>query len=264
MTFTVDVLRYGTQQVPGAQVFHQTSDFESWYTFDFHIFLLRDAESVVLIDCGMDDVDPLNGAIVDVLGEKGCIRHLPTGGLLTGLLADFGLAPGDVDVVALTHLHADHAGNLAMFPKAKVAIAQQGWLAHRARRASHPGLVGPPAFPGSALSAIDAAAAEGRLLLVDEDDDVLPGLSARTIGGHTDDSTGYVIDSTAGHLVVPGDTIWTWENLHRDVPVASHISVPDCLDAMAWARQAGDGLLPSHDPLIGERYGDRRVDRAYR
>lgn len=98
---------------------------------------------------------------------------------------------------------------------------------------------------------------------MDDDDEVVPGLTARTIGGHTDESTGYVIDSTAGHLVVPGDTIWTWENLHRDVPVGSHISVPDCQDAMVWACQAGDGLLPSHDPLLSDRYPDARVDKAY-
>lgn len=261
MSFTVDVLRYGSQQVPGAQVFHQ-SGFDSWQTFDFHVFLLRDGDTVVLLDSGMDDPAPLNAAIAADLGDHACITHLPTGGLVGPLLAEHGLQPADVDVVALTHLHDDHAGNVPLFPQARIALGRRGWEAHLARRASHPGLVGAPAFGTRALAALDDAAAEGRLLLVDDDEQAVPGLTGRTIGGHTDDSTGWVVDSTAGHLVVPGDTIWTWQNLHTDTPVGSHVDVPGCLDAMAWARAAGDGLLPSHDPLISEHYPTGRVDRA--
>lgn len=263
MSFTVDVLRYGVQQVPGAQAFHQ-SDFDRWLPFDFHIFLLRDDDTVVLLDSGMDDPESLNSAIAASLGDRACITHLPTGGTVTELLGRHGLVPGDVDVVALTHLHDDHAGNVHLFTGARIAIGRRGWEAHLHRRKTHPGLVAPPAFGSTALAAMAVAEAEGRLLLVDDDEPVVPGLMARTIGGHTDDSTGYVVDSTAGRLVVPGDTVWTWANLERDVPVGSHVDVPACLDAMGWVRDAGDGVLPSHDPLIGERYADGRVDRPYR
>jgi len=262
VSFTVDVLRYGTQQVPGAQAFHQHR-FDEWLTFDFHVFLLRDGDTVVLLDSGMDDPAPLNDAISADLGEHACITHLADGGPIAPLLARHGLTPADVDLVALTHLHDDHAGNLPLFPGARVALGRRGWEAHLARRESHPALVAAPAFGTRAIAALDAAADDGRLVLVEDGAEAVPGLAGRTIGGHTDDSTGWVVDSTAGHLVVPGDTIWTWENLHRDVPVGSHVDVPACLDAMAWARGAGDGLLPSHDPLIGSRYPTGRVDRAW-
>ncbi len=227
------------------------------------LLLLRDGDRVVLIDCGMDDPEPLNGFIRSAIGEHACINHVATGGLVSELLAGHGLTPADVDVVALTHLHADHAGNVAMFPHARIAIGRRGWERHLARRQSHPALVGAPAFPSGCLSALDVAAADGRLLLADDDESVVDGMTARTIGGHTDDSTAYVVDSTAGHLVVPGDTIWTWENLNRDSAVGSNIDLPACFDAMAWARGAGDGLLPSHDSELMERYPDGRVTKAF-
>ena len=181
MTFTVDVLRYGVQQVPGAQAFHQ-SDFDRWLTFDFHVFLLRDGDTVVLLDSGMDDPAPLNTAISAGLGDHACIHHLPSGGRVADLLAPHGLVPDDVDVVALTHLHDDHAGNVGLFPRARIAVGRRGWQAHLERRSSHPGLVAAPAFGTAAMTELDAAAASGRLLLVDDGQDVVPGLSARTIG----------------------------------------------------------------------------------
>lgn len=254
MTWNLEVLTYGIQQVPGPQVFHQ-ADWGIWRTFKFYVFLLRSPDGIALVDCGMDDPSPLNGAISSSMGNRGCIRHVPTGGDVADLLATRDLRPDDVDLVALTHLHADHAGNIAMFRNANIAVGRRGWDRHLARRDTHPDLVAPPAFPKAALDTLDQAADDGRLKLADDDEEVVPGIRVRTIGGHTDDSTGFVVDSSRGRLVFPGDTIWTYENLDRDVPVGSHIDVPACYDAMAWARDAGDELVPSHDPLVAERFG---------
>ncbi len=253
MTWNVQLLHYGDQQVPGAQVFHQAG-WDSWQTFSFFVFLLTNGDEVVLIDCGMDDPDPLNAAIASDLGVEGCIRHVPTGGLIADLLSVRGYSPEDVTHVALTHLHADHSGNLGMFPAAKIILGSRGWADHLLRRGTHPRLVGSPAFPADVLGIMDAAEIDGRLILVDDDDEVLPGLRALSIGGHTDDSTAYLVDSAEGRLLFPGDTIWTFENLERDIPVGSHVNVPDCLDAMSWARLTGATVLPSHDPMLLELY----------
>lgn len=261
MSWQVDVLHYGTQRVPGAEVFHQ-AHWDEWRTFNFYVFLATSPDGVLLIDCGMDRPEGLNRSITANMGEANCIRHVPTGGLVTDLLATRGLTPADVDAVALTHLHVDHAGNLAQFPNAKVVLGQRGWEAHLRRRETHPGMVGEPAFPRGALDAVEAANRDGRLLLGEDDQEVLHGLRVRTIGGHTDDSTGLVLDSTAGLMVFPGDTIWTYENLATDSPVGSNVDLGACYDAMAWAREAGDDLVPSHDPEVLERHRGRVVSAS--
>jgi glyoxylase-like metal-dependent hydrolase (beta-lactamase superfamily II) len=256
VTWQVEVLHYGEQRVPGAQVFHQ-ADWDRWHTFNFYAFLLTGPDGVVLIDCGMDDPGPLNHAIEGSMGERGCIHHVSTGGMVTDLLAARGISPSDVDLVALTHLHADHAGNVGLFDRAQYAVGRRGWEAHLRRRESHPGLVSAPAFPTDALAVLDGAAGDGRLVLADDDEQIAPDLNVRTIGGHTDDSTAFVVDSDRGRLVFPGDTIWTYANLDTDHPVGSHVDVPACMDAMAWARGAGDLVVPSHDPLVLDRVGTR-------
>ncbi|MGW3809298.1 MBL fold metallo-hydrolase [Micromonospora sp. NPDC005113] len=261
MSWQVDVLHYGTQRVPGAQVFYQ-AHWDEWQTFNFYVFLATGPDGVLLIDCGMDRPDGLNAFIAGNMGEENCIRHVSTGGLVADLLAGRGLTPADVDAVALTHLHVDHSGNLAQFPRARVVLGRDGWDAHLRRRQTNPGMVGEPAFPRDALGAVDAAARDGRLLLGEDDEEVLPGLRVRTIGGHTDDSTGLVLDSTAGRLVFPGDTIWTYENLATDSPVGSSIDLGACFEAMAWAREAGDELMPSHDPELLERHRGRVVSAS--
>src|SRR6202158_5538149 len=46
------------------------------------------------------------------------------------VLGKIGFRPEEVDTVILTHMHADHAGNVAAFPKAKVYVQREeyeGW-----------------------------------------------------------------------------------------------------------------------------------------
>jgi len=263
MSWDARLIHFADQNVPGAQVYHQAG-WDSWQRFSFYVFLLRQGDDVVLVDCGMDDPAPLNAAILGDLGEDGCIRHVETGGLIEPLLAREGIALSDVTHIALTHLHADHASNVDLFPEAKIIIGTRGWELHQLRRSSHPALVGAPAFPTHALTILDEAFDSGRLLLADDGEEILPGFRAWTIGGHTDDSTGYAADSDAGRLVFPGDSVWTFDNLERDIPVGSHIDVPGCLEALAWARSAGEVVLPSHDPLLLERYPDGLISGGAR
>jgi glyoxylase-like metal-dependent hydrolase (beta-lactamase superfamily II) len=252
MTWSLTVLPYATQEVPGAQVFNQTR-WEERRTFAFYVFLLRRPGTVALIDCGMDAPGPLNAAIEDALGPGGLITPLPSGGLLTGILAAHGVSPGDVDLVALTHLHADHVGNAALFPNARFALSETGWRAHLHLAERQPALVPPAAFPPGAREHLRRAEADGRLLLTD-DGELLPGLHARHLGGHTHDSTGYVVETGAGRAVVPGDVVWTFDNIATGVPVGSHVDAAECHAALEWVREAGDHVLPSHDPLTLVRW----------
>ena len=46
---------------------------------------------------------------------------------VTGQLAERGLAPDDVDVAVVSHLHFDHCGGLAQLPDARMVVQQAEW-----------------------------------------------------------------------------------------------------------------------------------------
>ena len=74
-------------------------------------YLVRHGDDWLLWDTGLgDDLAALPDG-KDQLGGRWTVRRT-----LTSQLADLGLAPRDIDYVALSHLHADHSGNIGLFP----------------------------------------------------------------------------------------------------------------------------------------------------
>lgn len=257
-TWSIDLLPYALQEVPDAQVF-AGGDPGSWRTFAFYAVLLRSVDAVVLVDCGMDDPGPLNAGIEPVLGDRGLIRPLEGGSRIDVLLARHGLTVSNVDIVAFTHLHADHSFNAPLFPDARYLLSAEGWRRHLAQRESGSGVVCDPFFPDAAVQEVLAASHGSRLLLPENDGSPLDGLIVRHLGGHTHDSTGYVVDTEVGPVVIPGDVVWSADNLEFDVPVGSYVDLDECRAALAWTRALGGTALPAHEIALMTVHPDGRV-----
>jgi len=148
-------------------------------------FLLQGPDSAVLIDAGLG-----TGAI-----EKA--------------LAGTGLAPEDITLVLLTHLHGDHVGGLMVdgrrtFPRARIRLAREErdfWLseanlaAFPERRANFE-LVRQilPAY-GDAVSTFEFGA------------EVAPNLTALAAKGHTPGHTAYLLDTGREKMLFWGDLV---------------------------------------------------------
>lgn len=141
------------------------------------------------------------------------------------VLGKIGFRPEDVDTVILTHMHADHAGNVISFPNARVFVQREeyeGWT--RLRR----GEVIRTAGPGSwALSSInwenfdrfDEAIAAGRVTLLDGDREVAPGITCRLASqSHTFGSQWVEIETSAGPHIAAGDCVYWYANLEKMWP----------------------------------------------
>ncbi|MGH7917939.1 MAG: MBL fold metallo-hydrolase, partial [Candidatus Binataceae bacterium] len=131
------------------------------------------------------------------------------------VLGKIGFRPEDVDTVVLTHMHADHAGNIDAFPNAKVFVQREeydGWNGVRK------GEVIKSTEPGSwALSSIywknfddfERAIAAGRLQLIEGDFEVAPGISCHLAAqSHTFGSQWLEIGTPSGTHVIAGDCIY--------------------------------------------------------
>jgi glyoxylase-like metal-dependent hydrolase (beta-lactamase superfamily II) len=133
-------------------------------------------------------------------------------------LAALGLAPGDVDTVALTHLHFDHCGGgtsrgedgvvRPTFPRARYHVRRQEWHdAHHANernRASY--------FAEN----YDPLEASGQLTIHDGDQEILPGVTMRGLPGHTLGHQGVFFDLPGGRALYTVDL----------VPTVAHLPLP--------------------------------------
>ena len=133
-------------------------------------------------------------------------------------LAALGLAPGDIDTVAMTHLHFDHCGGgttrgedgavRPTFPRARYYVRRQEWDdAHHANernRASY--------FSEN----YDPLEASGQLTLHEADQEILPGVTMRALPGHTLGHQGVFFDLPEGRALYTVDLI----------PTVAHLPLP--------------------------------------
>ena len=145
---------------------------------DTNCLLVRGQKRNVLIDTGY--------------GTKGSRRHrnnyaLEDGRRLLTNLSKWGVDPGDIDVVILTHLHFDHAGGCTVrdksgrlrptFPRARYLIQRSEW---EDACADLPELEG--AYMKQDCVPLEEA---GVLDLIDGRTEVLPGMTCCLTGGHS-------------------------------------------------------------------------------
>ena len=183
------------------------------------------------------------------------------------VLAKLGYTPADVDVVVLTHLHFDHAGNFDAFPNAEIFVQKheyESWLA--VIGAMGDTSVGKRSWK---LSSIDVALIErfeaavwaGRITLLDGDREVAPGITCRLArDSHTFGSQWVEVQTPDGPYVVAGNCVYWYANVERMWP-------PGYLQGNPWnlirmfeqlrellGADYLDRIVPGHDMQIYSRH----------
>ena len=197
-------------------------------------FLVRSEDRTVLIDAG---------------GE---LPGFPTLGRLGANLRAMGVAPEDIDVLLLTHLHVDHIGGMIaadgtpMFANADVILteAEHAFWHDDAILASVP-----VEQQGMFRLARDAVAAYGpRVERIAGEAEVLPGITSVPLPGHTPGHAGFLIADGEESLLVWGDVVqvqpiqfarpdlWVYE-VDPDVAIATRRAMmdPAALDRLTVA-----------------------------
>jgi len=253
-TYSIKAIKYAEQTVPGPQMFFM-SHWDEWLAVDFFFFILRgDDGSIILVDTGIRDVAEIQPLVVAGVGERGRFRMDMSTQNIPYLLAQEHIDPEEVDYVLLTHFHYDHSSNIKLFPNAKIVVSRRGW--HLLLDPPHPALFPDVLFPRDIIAYL-ASEAHHRLILADDDaPDILPGIGAFYVGGHTLCSQAFTVETARGLAIFPSDTIFYYANLEQNHPVGLAVDISQCYTAMERIRRLDGILVPPHDPELLRRYPD--------
>jgi glyoxylase-like metal-dependent hydrolase (beta-lactamase superfamily II) len=214
----VSVLHDGTIALDGGAMFGvvprvvwekgDPPDERNRVTLGLNVALIESGGKRVLVDTGM--------------GDRWSEREVRMYGIdrsttLIGGLRARGLAPEDIDVVVNTHLHFDHAGGntrregdgvVPTFPRARYVVQRGEW-----EDARHPHERSRASYREDDFVPVAEA---DQLDLIDGETEVVPGVRAVPVGGHTTHHQMVVVESGGETLVVPTDLL----------PTASHLPLP--------------------------------------
>ena len=141
-----------------------------------------------------------------------------------------GVAPDQIDRIALTHIHADHAGGMldddgtAIFPRAEVFLSveeENHWLGGE-----------PPTDEVGVSEQVNSYAPQLRKAYGDRwhvigEEEIIPGMRREALPGHTPGHSGYHLSSGNEELLIWGDIthVPVVQIAHPDVGLAFDVDV---------------------------------------
>ena len=191
------------------------------------VWLLRNGTHTVLVDTG-------GPAYVPVLRAE---------------LARRELTPDDITDVVLTHAHWDHCANFTIFPHARVWVGgiELDWASAQS----------PGAHFLSELHVAELArrahADDGRVVRVNDEEAILPGITTIQVPGHTPGHLAVVVETSSSSLLLAGDAV---KNIHElsTLEAASTMDEAESRRSISRIRDLmvteGASLVPGHDVLL--------------
>lgn len=246
--YEVYALRYARMPRRRADNFLGGDPHDGPMPMDFFVWLVRGAGRCVLVDTGFNAATAARRRR-DLLG-------CPIAGL-----ARLGVAPEQVQDVVLTHLHYDHAGNLAKLADARLHVQDAELDYATGRCMCHAPLR--HAYEVEDVVTLVRRVYQDRVVFHDGDAVLHPGIELLKIGGHTKGLQAVRVHTRRGWVVLASDASHYYENMQAGRPFPIVFNVADMLSGHQRVQQAASSpahVVPGHDPQVLARYPAYRGD----
>lgn len=249
--YTIRVWRTGELVLKGSYAI-DGGDPERGFPYAMFVWTIEGDQRPILVDTGPKSIEEINRGVAGMCVEPITQRE---GEDIHGILRRAGIDPLEVGHVFFTHMHYDHVSNVDLFPNARIVADRIGYD-EALRRLE----IGKCWVPGEVIFPMRDEWRE-RVLLAEEQE-VLPGIRTFHAGGHTPCSMCVSVETAVGRAVITGDVVSLYENIERDVPIGVYENREQVMAAMRRIRSEADIILPSHDPLVLQRFASGRIGEA--
>ncbi len=227
---------------------------------NYYIWAVQGGGNTVVFDCG---VRPGFATESDLLRSSYVSPD--------NVLSRIGINAAEVEHLVISHLHFDHIGGLELFPNAKVYVQRREFdfwvydpVAKRPPFAGPRGDIDPPWRPSYGVSDAVAIRQLGelrgseRLVLVDGDREILPGIELLLTPGHTIALQSMAVQTANGLAVLTSDCAHIHKSFELDTPSGLITDMPAWLRSFTKLRNKVNGniemLFSGHDCMMLEDY----------
>jgi glyoxylase-like metal-dependent hydrolase (beta-lactamase superfamily II) len=243
--YEIYAIRYAKLHSRRSELYYRHSSYgepDAELEMAYYFWVLRRGAETILVDTGFD---PLVGA------ARGRTCLVPP----VDALSRLGLDLTAVSTIVVTHFHYDHIGNLDAFPDARLIVPEaelEFWTSPLATRFQFGSHVEP-----REIALVEDAHVEGRVRTTSGTEEILDGITAIEVGGHSAGQQLTVVEAIAGRVVLASDAVHFAEELERQRPFAvmhdleRMYAAYDTLDELA---ATGAIIVPGHDPGVAHDY----------
>jgi len=209
---------------------------------NYNIWILRNAHRTVVVDTGMS-------------AQTSAKHDRPMDVHPIEALRRIGIDPDEIEDVILSHMHWDHGGNIAGFPKARMHIQKAEMAFITGWAMSQPELRW--AYEYDDVAALVKRNFEGFGRIHDGDAAPLPGVTLHYLPGHAPGLQALRVNTPRGPIVLAIDVAHFFANLLRKQPFSLTLDFPASLSSYERLLDLANGdfsrIVPGHDsktPLL--------------
>lgn len=248
--YEIFAIRYATLERPLRENFLVLEGEDRRATMDYFVWAIRGAGRTVVVDTGF--AQPAADR------RRRQLLLSPADGL-----AELGIDAAKVEDVVITHLHYDHAGNLPLFPAARLHLQEAEMAFATGRYMSHAMMRHP--FDVDDIVAMVQRVHSGRVKFHAGDATLADGITLHHLGGHTLGLQVVRVHTKRGWVVLASDACHYLANLTKKNPFPIFCDLGAMIEG--WDRVVSladsvDHIIPGHDPEVLTRFERVRGTRA--